>query len=89
MCVYCISDSPRPGGFTYLERLADVVDYVRDRLERWVVAVEEPLEAEHDVVSALRGVEEIRRRIPRVVARLVSVESLQDGKLGTVALHAS
>ena len=74
--------------FTYLERLADVVDYVRDRLERWVVAVEETLEAKHDVVSALGGVEEIRRRIPRVVARFVSVEGLQDGKLGTVALHA-
>ncbi len=58
-------------------------------MEWWVVAVEETLEAEHDVVSALRCVEEIRRRIPRVVARLVPVESLQDGKLGTVALHAS
>jgi hypothetical protein len=78
-----------PGAFTYLERLADVIDHVRDRLERWVVAIEETFEAENDVVPALRGVEEIRRRIPRVVARLVSVESLQDGKLGTVALHAS
>jgi hypothetical protein len=58
-------------------------------LERWIVAVEETLEAEHNAVSALGGVEGIRRRIPRVVACLVSVESLQDGKLGTVALHAS
>jgi len=82
----CLAPNDR---VTYLERLADVVDYVRDRLERWVVAVEETLEAEHDVVSALGRVEETRRRIPRVVARFVSVERLQDGKLGTVALHAS
>jgi hypothetical protein len=74
---------------TYLECLADIVDHIRDRLERWVVAVEERLEAEHDVVPALGGLEESPRRIPRVVARLVPVEGLQDGKLGTVALHTS
>jgi hypothetical protein len=57
-------------------------------LEWWIVTVEETLEAEHNVVSAVGGVE-IQRRMPRVVARLVSIESLQHGKLGTVALHAS
>ena len=75
--------------FTYLERLVDVVDYIRDCLERWIVAVEETLEAEHNVVSMLGGVEEIRRQMPWVVAHLTSIESLQDGKLGTVAFHMS
>ena len=32
-------------------------DYVRRRLERWVIAVEEMLEAGHDVVSVLGRIE--------------------------------
>jgi len=75
--------------FTHLERLADVVNYVRDCSKRRVVAVEQTLEAEHDVVvPTLGGVEQVRRRVPRIVARLVSVEGLEDGILGAVALHA-
>jgi hypothetical protein len=74
--------------FTHLKRLANVVDYVRDRLKRRVIAIEQPFEAEHDVVvPALGSVEQVRRRVPRVVTRLVSVKGLQDGVLGTVALH--
>jgi hypothetical protein len=82
----CLTSHKR---FTYLEHLADVVDYIRDRLERWVVAVEEMLEAEHNIISVLGSVEEIRRQMPCIIVRLVSIESLQHGKLGTVALHAS
>jgi hypothetical protein len=73
---------------TYLERLADVIDYVCDRLERRVVAVEETLETEHGIVSALGRVEQIRRWVPRVVVRLVEVEGLEDRNLWTGTLHA-
>ena len=58
-------------------------------MERWIVAVEETLEAEHNIVSVLGGVEEIWCRMPWVVTCLTSIESLQDGKLGTVAFHVS
>jgi hypothetical protein len=57
-------------------------------LERRVVAVEETLETEHGIVSALGRVEQIRRWVPRVVARLVEVEGLEDRNLWTVTLHA-
>jgi hypothetical protein len=82
----CLTSHKR---FTYLKRLADVVNYIQDHLKWWVIAVEEMLEAEHNIVSMLGSVEEIQCRMPRVVVCLVSIESLQHGKLGTVALHTS
>ena len=75
--------------FTYLEHLADVVNYIQDCLERWIVAVKEMLEAEHNIISMLGGVEEIWRQMPWVVACLTFIKSLQDGKLRTVAFHMS
>jgi len=51
-------------------------------LERRVVAVEETLETEHGIVSALGRVEQIRRWVPRVVAHLVEVEGLEDRTSG-------
>ena len=57
----------------YLERLADVVDHIRDGLERRVVAVEEALDAEDGVVAALSGVEQAQRKVPRATVELVGV----------------
>ena len=71
----------------YLERLADVVDHVRDDLERRVVAVEEALDAEDGVVAALSRIEQARRGVPRVAADLIGVESSEDGELGALKFH--
>ena len=71
----------------YLERLADVVDHVRDGLKRRVVAVEEALDAEDGVVAAHGGVKQVRRGVPRVVADPVGVESSEDGEFGDLQFH--
>ena len=72
----------------YLERLADVVDHVRDGLERWMVAGEEALDAEDGVVAALGRVEHAGHGIPRVAVDLIGVENSEDGELGALQYHA-
>ena len=72
----------------YLDCLADVVDHVRDGLERRMVSAEEALDAEDGVIAALSRVEQAPRGVPRVAADLVGIESSEDGELGALQFRA-
>ncbi|TFY66640.1 hypothetical protein EVG20_g4448 [Dentipellis fragilis] len=65
----------------YLERLAHIVDYVIDGLERGLVVLEEALETDDGAVGLARGVQEARRGVPRVAADFARVEVLEDREL--------
>ena len=75
-------------GGVHLERLADIVDYVRDGLEWRLRTVEEALDTEDRGVAALRGVEQARGGVPWVCADLVGVEGAEERELGAVQLYA-
>ena len=82
--------SIRSGGMqigNYLKHLADIVDHIRDSLERRVVTVKEVLDAEDGIIATFGGVDQAQRRVPWVATDLVCIKSLEDGKLGALQFH--
>ena len=73
----------------YLERLADIVDHVRDGLEWRLGTVEETLDTEDHCVAALCGVEQAWGGVPWVCADLVGVEGPEEREFRAVQFYAS
>ena len=73
----------------YLKCLADIVNLVRDSLERRVVTVEEVLNAEDGIVDALSSVEQVWCKVPWVATDLVGIKSSEDSELSALQFHVS